>query len=96
MLKKQADEEAPSMPDTKILPSRGTYQIKVQGNLDLKWRAWFDGFAITPLPGGETLLVGAVVDQAALQGLLAKIHDLNLTILLVQRTDHDQIPTKDL
>jgi hypothetical protein len=35
---------------------------------------------------GETLLSGAVVDQAALQGVLGKIHSLGLPLLLVAQT----------
>ena len=35
------------------------------------------------LHGGETLLSGAVVDQAALHGLLRRIRDLSLSLLSV-------------
>jgi hypothetical protein len=52
--------------------------------LDSTWVDWFDGLTITPLPGGSTLLSGPVVDQSALNGLLNKIHHLNLTLLLVK------------
>lgn len=67
------------------LVGQGTYQIRVGGDLDARWSDWFDGFAITPLGNGETLLAGSVVDQAALHGLLGKIRDLGLPILLVRR-----------
>jgi hypothetical protein len=33
---------------------------------------------------GETVVVGPVVDQAALHGLLARIRDLGLTLISVQ------------
>lgn len=56
-----------------------TYQIRIKGNLDLKWSDWFDGFSITCLET-ETILVGSVPDQAALHGILAKINDLGLAI----------------
>jgi hypothetical protein len=59
----------------------------VKGNLDLKWSDWFDGFTLTPQAGDETLLAGPVADQAALHGLLAKIRDLGLPLLLVKRVD---------
>lgn len=65
----------------------GIYHIRVKGNLDLKWSEWFDGFKITPQPNGETILIGLVVDQAALHGLLAKIRDLGLPLLSVQCVD---------
>jgi hypothetical protein len=61
------------------------YQIRVKGNLEPKWSDWFDGFAIEPQPGDETLLIGLVADQAALHGILAKISNLGLPLLSVQR-----------
>ncbi len=63
------------------------YHIRVKGNLDQKWSDWFDGFAITPQAGDETLLTGPVADQAALHGLLAKIRDLGLPLLSVKRME---------
>ena len=63
------------------------YHIRVKGILDEKWSDWFDGFAITPQADDETLLAGPVADQAALHGLLAKIRDLGLPLLSVQRVE---------
>jgi hypothetical protein len=60
------------------------YQIRLKGNLDSSWSEWFDGFAITQ-QNGETLLKGQVIDQAALHGILAKINDLGLSIISVER-----------
>ncbi len=65
----------------------GTYHIRVKGNLDHRWSDWFDGFAIAPQPGDETLLSGPVADQAALHGLLNKIRDLGLPLLLGKREE---------
>jgi len=59
------------------------YHIRVRGTLDTKWGDWFEGFVMAPRGNGETQLTGAVVDQAALQGVLAKIHSLGLPLLLV-------------
>jgi len=64
---------------------RGVYQIRVKGNLDRKWSDWFDGFTIVSQAHDETLLTGPVADQAALHGLLAKVRDLGLPLLLVKR-----------
>ena len=66
---------------------QGIYRIRVKGNLDQKWSDWFDGFTIAPQANDETLLTGPVVDQAALHGLLAKIRDLGLPILLVKQVE---------
>jgi hypothetical protein len=59
------------------------YEIRVQGHLDGAWSAWFDGLTITHEPGGDTLLEGELVDQAALHGVLQKVRDLGLRLLAV-------------
>jgi hypothetical protein len=63
------------------------YQIRVQGRLDASWSEWFEGMTLTFENRGDdspiTTLTGAVVDQAALHGLLVKISDLNLTLISV-------------
>jgi hypothetical protein len=63
------------------------YQIRIQGVLDAGWSDWFDGLTVCPQTGGDTLLAGPVRDQSALHGLLAKIRDLGLTLVSVQRMD---------
>ena len=60
------------------------YQILIRGKLDPKWSQWFAGFLITHT-NGETVLEGAVADQSALYGILAKIHDLGLTLIRVEQ-----------
>ena len=65
------------------------YRIKLKGHLDHNWSDWFDQMAICARDG-ETILTGAVADQAALHGLLIRIRDLNLTLLSVEQTDPDQ------
>jgi hypothetical protein len=67
----------------------GTYNIRVKGNLDPKWSDWFDGMAIQAQPDDETLLTGQVADQAALHGMLAKIRDLGLPLLCVERAGRE-------
>jgi hypothetical protein len=63
------------------------YDIRVNGHLDLYWAEWFDGLTITHEADGKTLISGPVVDQAALYGLLLKIHNLNLTLLSLKRVE---------
>lgn len=60
------------------------YEIRVRGRLDPCWSDWFDGFSITYPSAEDTLLSGRIVDQAALQGLLTKVWDLGLSVLVVQ------------
>ncbi len=57
------------------------YQICVQGHLDSTWSEWFEGLTITNLANGQTALVGYLVDQAALHGVLIKVRDLGLPLL---------------
>jgi hypothetical protein len=64
------------------------YQIKVQGRLDESWSGWFNGMAIT-FEGDTTTLTGAVVDQAALRGILSRLWDLNLALISVNLIEPD-------
>ena len=66
------------------------YHITVQGHLDARWSAWFDGLTITKGANGEAVLAGPLVDQAALHGVLAKIRDLGLPLIAVQPVRVDQ------
>jgi len=59
------------------------YEIRMRGQLDDHWSAWFEGLTLTPLENGKTLIAGPVQDQAALHGILAKIRDLDLHLLSV-------------
>jgi hypothetical protein len=61
------------------------YQIILQGHLSGQWSDWFEGFTITLDQCGETILVGPVVDQAALHGVLKKIRDLGIALISVNR-----------
>ena len=65
--------------------NRETYAIRVKGHLSPVWSEAFEGMQLTLTHNGETLITGAVADQAALHGLLARIRDLNLTLLSVNR-----------
>jgi hypothetical protein len=60
-----------------------TYAIKVKGHLDQHWSAWFEGLTVTNTADGEAILQGPLVDQAALHGVLIKVHDLGLPLIAV-------------
>jgi hypothetical protein len=64
---------------------RAVYRICVASTLDACWSEWFGGMHISPQSSGDTILTGPVRDQAALHGLLAKIRDMGLVLLSVER-----------
>jgi hypothetical protein len=50
---------------------------------------WFNGLTITLEEGGDTVLTGLVIDQAALHGLLKKIRDVGLPLLSINCIEPD-------
>ena len=62
------------------------YEIRIEGHLAERWSDWFEGLAIHNDPNGETILSGLITDQAALFGVLTKIHNLNLILISVNRS----------
>ncbi len=76
------------------------YQINVRGKLKESWSAWFDGMTIslrTERDGSPiTSIIGPVVDQTALHGLLSKIRDLGLPLLYLNRVETDKQPSSEL
>lgn len=61
------------------------YEIRIEGHLPDHWSHWFEGLDICKQSNGESILNGVLVDQAALFGVLCRIHDLNLTLISVAR-----------
>src|SRR5512141_3066839 len=80
-----------------------TYQIRIAGRLGSRWADWFEGLTIT-LDGGDTLITGPVVDQAALHGLLKRVRDLGMPLVSVSPVESgpptlgtgpsDQLPSR--
>jgi hypothetical protein len=66
-------------------PDAVCYEIRLEGHLDPRWAAWFDGWSLTHGSEGTTQLRGPVVDQAALFGLLQRVRDLGLPLVSVIR-----------
>ena len=68
------------------------YEIRIKGHLDDHWSAWFEGLALTGLPGGVTVIDCPSIDQAALHGLLRQVRDAGLRLISVTRLDsHEPI-----
>lgn len=75
-------------PDRK--PHAGWYLIRIEGRLASRWVTRFDGMTLTDQGDGTTLIQGAVVDQAALHGLLQQVRDTGLPLVSVTQAHHDQ------
>jgi hypothetical protein len=67
----------------------GTYEIRLAGQLDARWAAWFDGLAVTPQADGTTVVSGSLPDQAALHGVLQRARDLGIALVAVRRIETD-------
>ena len=79
------------------------YQIHIQGSLDQSWGDYFGGQIIAVEDEAGRLVVTTLrtppMDQAALVGLVSRLHGLGLPLLLVEhvcvtedRTSVDQQP----
>lgn len=72
------------------------YAIHIKEHISLHWSAWFEGFTIANLENDGSILSGPVIDQSALHGLLAKVRDLNLTLISISQIEEpEQIQNLD-
>ena len=65
-----------------------TYRVVVDGELSDSIGLAFEGMSLSR-EDGRTVLVGAMRDQAQLQGVLRRISDLGLTLLSVSALDDE-------
>ncbi len=72
---------------------RTRYEIRVKGTLDGRWRAWFESYAITFVPSGETVLSGQISDPRLLIGTLVTLHELGhpLVSIIPAPQEHTQV-----
>ena len=63
------------------------YEIRVEGHLADSWSEWFEGLAVHREENGQTVLSGRLADESALHGVLTKIRDLGLPLIVVKRED---------
>lgn len=66
------------------------YEIRFQGHLSSYRARIFEGLEMVQGPGGETVLTGPVIDQAALHGILNRIRDLGVPLLSVRQLSADE------
>jgi hypothetical protein len=75
-----------------------TYRILIAGHLPPSWGVWFDGMALDAGYNDDqpiTTLSGPITDQAHLHGTLARIRDLGLPLLLVERVEPEPLEETD-
>jgi hypothetical protein len=65
------------------------YEIRVRGRVGKSLLSGFDGFDAEVEPA-ETILRGAISDQAALHGVLDRIQGLGLELVEVRRLDRNR------
>lgn len=73
------------------LETPATYRIRVQGLLDASWSDRLGGMSISRIENGHnppvTILVGYLLDQTALSGVLSALYNLHLPLLSVENLD---------
>ena len=71
------------------------YHIRIGQHLDPGCADWLAGLTIINLDGGEAILSGPLVDQAALYGVLQWLHDINVPLIEMTRSGNPGICAKD-
>jgi hypothetical protein len=65
------------------------YEIRIEGVLDNRWAAWFEGLEVTR-ESNNTIISGLLPDQPALHGVLTRVRDLGLSLVSVRRVHHEE------
>lgn len=65
-------------------------EICVKGLIDEHWSAWFEDLSVVHTAQGDTILTGAVRDQADLYGLIARLRDLGLPLVSVHSVAQEE------
>jgi len=71
------------------LNSRNRYEIKICGQLDDSWLAWF-GEANAPVEvvvddSQMTIFTNVIMDQAGLVGLIRRLHGYGIVLISIQQ-----------
>lgn len=85
----------PNMEQKRAPDQPSVYQIRVKSHLGPGWTDWFEGLTIACEENGDTLLTGALIDQAALHGLLKKVRDLGILLISVNLIETRQVRPAD-
>jgi len=57
------------------------YQIHVHGHLSDEWSSWFDDWTLVRRDDGTMLITGPAIDQAALIGMVNRVHHADLPLI---------------
>jgi len=76
-------------------PGSGWFEIRIEGHLEPRWRAWFGADQLEKADDGTTILRGHMTDQTQLHGLLQKIRDMSLPLVSLTQLDRQPAPLKN-
>ena len=68
------------------------YLIRIRGMLDESWSDWLGGVEMAPeqaVDGSSITMLTGIFDHSALHGVLARLRDLNLTLISVVRLESE-------
>lgn len=69
---------------------RAHCEIVIATAVDEAWSEWFDGFEVKS-EGANSRLIGSIVDQSALHGILGRLRDLAIPIVDVRVTPQSSL-----
>jgi hypothetical protein len=65
------------------------YRLELEGEVAEEWGSWFAADRVVR-GAGRTVLEFSVTDQAALFGVLRRVHDLHLPLISLTRVEKTQ------
>jgi hypothetical protein len=81
------------MNDRDATGGKALYLIRIRGMLDEDWSDWLGGVEMAPeeaVDGTPITMLTGRFDHSALHGALARLRDLNLTLISVTRLESVQ------
>lgn len=71
------------------------FEVIVRGHMSADLADALDGFAVAARPGGVTSIIGPVVDQPRLLGLLGAFDDLHIEVVSVNPVENAEEKSPD-
>jgi hypothetical protein len=85
--------EIPDNFSVQPFPPETVYELRISGELENHAWTWFEDMTVdidassSPV---QTIIRGPIRDEAALYGLIARVRDLGLTLLSVNRVEEEE------